>query len=73
MTITSIDDSQRKAARVAGFAYLFSLAIEVFHEFVFKPRLTIAGNPAAWLLFKGLLPSGMVEPDNAGSQASTRR
>jgi hypothetical protein len=46
MTITSIDDSQRKAARVAGFAYLFSLAIEVFHEFVIKPRLTIAGNPA---------------------------
>jgi len=46
MTVTSIDDSQRKAARVAGFAYLFSLAIEVIHEFLISPRLTVAGNAA---------------------------
>jgi Domain of unknown function (DUF4386) len=46
MTITSIDDSQRKAARVAGFAYLFSLAIEVTHEFFISPRLNVAGNAA---------------------------
>jgi Domain of unknown function (DUF4386) len=44
MTITSIDDSQRKAARVAGFAYLFSLAIEVIHEFFIGPHLNVAGN-----------------------------
>jgi hypothetical protein len=46
MTITSIDDSQRKAARVAGFAYLFSLAIEVIHEFFISPHLNVAGNAA---------------------------
>jgi Domain of unknown function (DUF4386) len=46
MTITSIDDSQRKAARVAGFAYLLSLAIEVIHEFFITPHLTVAGNAA---------------------------
>ena len=46
MTITSIDDSQRKAARVAGFAYLFSLAIEVIHEFFISPHLSVAGNAA---------------------------
>jgi hypothetical protein len=47
MTIPTVDDSQRKAARVAGFAYLFSLAIEVFHEFAISPRLNVAGNVAA--------------------------
>jgi len=46
MTTTSIDDSQRKAARVAGFAYLFSLAIEVIHEFFISPHLNVAGNAA---------------------------
>jgi hypothetical protein len=46
MTITSIDESQRTAARVAGFAYLFSLAIEVVSEFRIKPQLIVAGNPA---------------------------
>lgn len=46
MTITTIDDSQRKAARVAGFAYLFSLAIEVIHEFFISPHLNVAGNAA---------------------------
>lgn len=50
MTITGIDESQRIAARVAGFAYLFSLAIEMSHEFFINPRLSVAGNAAetAW-------------------------
>ena len=46
MTIPSIDDSQRKAARVAGFAYLFSLAIEMGSEFRIKPHLFVSGNAA---------------------------
>ena len=46
MTVISIDDSQRKAASVAGFAYLFSLAIEVIHEFFISPHLIVAGNAA---------------------------
>jgi len=46
MTITTIDESQRKAARVAGFAYLFSLAIEMVSEFRIKPHLFVAGNAA---------------------------
>jgi Domain of unknown function (DUF4386) len=46
MTITSIDNSQRTAAKVAGFAYLLSLATEVVSEFRIKPHLIVAGNPA---------------------------
>jgi Domain of unknown function (DUF4386) len=50
MTITAIDESQRKAAKAAGFAYLFSLAIEMVHEFLINARLSLAGNAAetAW-------------------------
>jgi hypothetical protein len=46
MTNTNIDKSQRTAAKVAGLAYLLSLATEVFSEFRIKPRLIVAGNPA---------------------------
>jgi hypothetical protein len=46
MTNTSIDQSQRAAAKVAGFAYLLSLATEVTSEFRIKPHLIVAGNPA---------------------------
>jgi hypothetical protein len=46
MTITSIDDSQRTAAKVAGLAYLLSLATEVDSEFSIKPHLIVAGNAA---------------------------
>src|SRR6266566_4431109 len=46
MTISSIDESQRTAARVAGFAYLLSLATEVVSEFRIKPHLIVAGNAA---------------------------
>jgi hypothetical protein len=46
MTIPSIDQSQRNAARVAGFAYLFSLATEVVSEFRIKPQLIVTGNAA---------------------------
>ena len=46
MTITSIDESQRKAARVEGLAYLLSLATEVVSEFRIKPHLIVAGNAA---------------------------
>jgi len=44
MTIT-IDDSQRKAARVAGLAYLFTFAIVVYVNFAIHDRL-IADNAA---------------------------
>ena len=46
MTIASIDDAQRRAAKVAGFAYLLSLATEVVSEFRIKLHLIVAGNPA---------------------------
>ncbi len=46
MTITGIDDSQRTAAKVAGLAYLLSLATEVVSEFRIKPHLIVAGNAA---------------------------
>lgn len=74
MTITSIDDSQRTAAKVAGFAYLLSLATEVVSEFRIKPHLVVNlwwfDTPMGifeiatsfWLLFRGLgasrLPQG---------------
>ncbi|MBI3660324.1 DUF4386 domain-containing protein [Candidatus Acetothermia bacterium] len=46
MTISGIDQSQRKAARVAGFSYLFTFAIVVFANFGIHERLIVAGNAA---------------------------
>ena len=45
-TTTTIDESKRTAARVAGFAYLLSLTTEVVSEFRIKPHLIVAGNAA---------------------------
>ena len=46
MTISTIDNSQRTAARVAGFTCLFTMAIVVFANFVIHERLIVAGNAA---------------------------
>jgi|SRR5450759_993702 hypothetical protein len=46
MTISPIDESQRRAARVAGFAYLFTTAIVVLAFFGIFTRLMVAGNAA---------------------------
>jgi hypothetical protein len=46
MIIRAIDDSQRKAARVAGFTYLFGLAAVVLANFGVHERLIVAGNAA---------------------------
>jgi hypothetical protein len=44
--VSTIDPSQRKAARVAGFTYLFGLAAVVFANFGVHERLFVAGNAA---------------------------
>src|SRR5437867_7171283 len=46
MTISGIDESQRKAARVAGFTCLFTTATMVFANFGIHERLIVAGNAA---------------------------
>src|SRR3970282_1864582 len=46
MTNSTIDESQRKAARVVGFAYLFALIPALFAEF-YVPAQLIAYNNAA--------------------------
>ncbi len=46
MIMGPIDDSQRKAAKAAGFAFLISFAIVVFVQFGIHDRLIVAGNPA---------------------------
>ena len=46
MTVSTIDESQRKAARVAGFAYLFTFMIVVLVNFGIHERLMVAGNAA---------------------------
>jgi hypothetical protein len=46
MTISSIDESQRKAARVAGFASLFTMAIVSFAYLGINAHLIVAGNAA---------------------------
>ena len=46
MTNSSIDESQRKAARVAGFTYLFTLATVVFAYFGIHAHLIVTGNAA---------------------------
>jgi hypothetical protein len=46
MTITAIDASQRKAARVAGLSYLLTFAIVVLVNFGIHDRLIVDGNAA---------------------------
>lgn len=46
MTIGSIDASQRKAARVAGFALVFAIAIVVFSNFYVSAGLIVPGDAA---------------------------
>ncbi len=44
MTISTLDESQRKAARVAGFTFLFAMAIVVFANYGIAFRLIVPGN-----------------------------
>jgi hypothetical protein len=46
MTITSIDESQRKAARVVGFSYLFAMATAVFAESYVRDQLIVSNEAA---------------------------
>lgn len=46
MTITTIDNSQRTAAKVAGFSGLFAMAIVVFANYALLNPLIVPGNPA---------------------------
>lgn len=46
MTISTIDESQRKAARIAGFTCLFTMALVVFATFGVHARLIVAGDVA---------------------------
>ena len=44
MTISTIDESQRKAARVAGFTFLFAMAIVIISNYGINLRLIVPGN-----------------------------
>ena len=44
MTIGTIDQSQRKAAKVVGFSYLFALPPAIFAEFYVLGRLLVYNN-----------------------------
>src|SRR5947199_7335097 len=46
MTSSTIDDSQRAAAKVAGFSGLFAMAIVVFANYALLNPLIIPGNAA---------------------------
>jgi hypothetical protein len=46
MMIGTIDESQRKAARVAGVAFLVTMAAVVLANFLVHERLVVLGNPA---------------------------
>ena len=46
MTTGTIDESQRKAARVAGVAGLFATAVVVAGNFGINERLIVAGDAA---------------------------
>jgi hypothetical protein len=46
MTISTLDKSQRTAAKVAGITCLFAMAIVVFANFGIHERLIVAGNAA---------------------------
>ena len=44
MTLAAIDNSQRQAAKVAGFTLLFGMAIVVFGNFYVGANLVVPGN-----------------------------
>jgi hypothetical protein len=44
MTMSAIDNSQRTAAKVAGFSFLFSMVIVVFANFALLNPLLVRGN-----------------------------
>ena len=46
MLIRTIDESQRKAARLAGFTFLFAMAIVVIANYGISFRLSVPGNAA---------------------------
>ena len=46
MTIGTIDESQRKAAKVVGLSYLFALPPAIFAEFYVRTHLIASGNAA---------------------------
>jgi hypothetical protein len=46
MAISTIDESQRKAARVVGFTYLLTDATAIFAEFFVRSRLIMYNNAA---------------------------
>jgi hypothetical protein len=46
MTTTSIDNSQRTAAKIAGWSYIFSFAIVVFANYVLLNPLIVPRNAA---------------------------
>src|SRR5947209_19773313 len=46
MTIGVIDESQRKAATVVGFSYLFALPPAIFAEFYVRAHLIVLDNAA---------------------------
>lgn len=46
MVINTIDDSQRWAARLVGFSYLFGF-ISIFNEMYVRETLIVSGNPLA--------------------------
>ena len=46
MTISPIDNSQRTAAKVAGFSFLFSMVTVVFANYVLLNPLIVPGNAA---------------------------
>src|SRR6266567_4111638 len=46
MTLSTIDNSQRTAAKVAGFSLLFSMVIVVFANFALLNPLLVPGNAA---------------------------
>src|SRR5260370_5404954 len=46
MTISTIDNSQRTAAKVAGFSGLFAMAIVVFANYGLLNPLVVPGNVA---------------------------
>jgi hypothetical protein len=44
MTLSAIDESQRKAARVVGFTFLFAMVIVVLANYGINFRLVVPGN-----------------------------
>ena len=63
MTVSTIDETQRKAAKVSGFTYLLALITANFAEIYVPSQLVVHGDAAKTAANIAVKATGPTEPD----------